>query len=157
MLEGRLAQQGWSSPCPPPVDFATGAAVPVPRLLDAVSIAIARDEVFSFLYPANLELLDTLGTRNTTFSPPADEPLPEADAVYLPGGYPELHLDRLSVSRTTKDTLHAHAAAGKPVYAECGGMLYLLESLTDRAGMSGTMLGLMPGHAAACRNRAAGG
>uniref|UniRef100_UPI003F494295 cobyrinate a,c-diamide synthase n=1 Tax=Cupriavidus yeoncheonensis TaxID=1462994 RepID=UPI003F494295 len=132
---------------PPAVAFAPAIVDHVPRLLEGVTIAIARDEAFSFLYPANLDVLSDLGARVIFFSPLADELLPEADAVYLPGGYPELHLDRLAASAATKVSMQAHVAAGRPVYAECGGMLYLLDSLTDLAGMRGTMLGLMPGEA----------
>ncbi|WP_354685800.1 cobyrinate a,c-diamide synthase [Cupriavidus necator] len=132
---------------PPQVAFAAATIEPVPPLLAGVKIAIARDKAFSFVYPANLELLTALGAEIAFFSPLADEPLPVADAVYLPGGYPELHLDALSRSGVTRATLHAHVAAGKPLVAECGGMLYLLDSLTDNAGVSGAMLGLLPGHA----------
>ncbi|KAF7961442.1 hypothetical protein AWV80_33345 [Cupriavidus sp. UYMU48A] len=112
-----------------------------------MTIAIARDEAFSFLYPANLEVLSDLGARSIFFSQLADESLPEADAVYLPGGYPELHLDTLAASGATKVPMQAHIAAGRPVYAECGGMLYLLDSLTDRVGKRAAMLGLLPGDA----------
>ena len=131
---------------PPPVAFAPAAAAPVPPLLAGVRIAVARDMAFSFLYPANLELLAALGAEVVFFSPLADEPLPATDAVYLPGGYPELHLHTLSRNETTRASLHAHVAAGKPLYAECGGMLYLLDAFTDRTGTTGTMLGLLPGH-----------
>lgn len=132
---------------PPPVMFAPEAPEPVPPLLDGVTIAIARDKAFSFIYPANLAFLTALGARLAFFSPLADEPLPAADAVYLPGGYPELHLGTLSADGATRAALHAHVAAGKPLFAECGGMLYLLDALTDNEGVTGNMLGLLPGHA----------
>lgn len=132
---------------PPAVLFAPEAPEPVPPLLDGVTIAIARDKAFSFIYPANLEILAALGARLAFFSPLADEPLPAADAVYLPGGYPELHLDTLSANGATRAALRAHVAAGKPLFAECGGMLYLLDALTDKEGVTGNMLGLLPGHA----------
>ena len=67
--------------------------------------------------------------------------------MYLPGGYPELHLKTLGANGATRGTLRAHVCAGKPLFAECGGMLYLLDTLTDRNGTTGTMLGLLPGHA----------
>lgn len=132
---------------PPAVEFQPAPIVPVPPLLSGVRIAVARDKAFSFIYPANLELLAALGAELAFFSPLADEPLPPADAVYLPGGYPELHLAALSANLRTKTDLQAHVAAGKPLYAECGGMLYLLDALTDKAGHSGALLGLLPGSA----------
>jgi len=133
---------------PPPVAFRPTLAETLPKLLTGVRIAIARDKAFSFLYPANLQLLTELGAELTFFSPLANEVLPPCDAVYLPGGYPELHLAALSANLRTRDSLRAHVEAGKPLYAECGGMLYLLETLTAKSGHRGQMLGLLPGHAA---------
>ncbi|TKC88310.1 cobyrinate a,c-diamide synthase [Trinickia terrae] len=135
---------------PPPVEFGEPQTPPVlPRLLDGMRIAIARDAAFSFIYPANVRLLETLGARVCYFSPLADEPVPAAsDALYLPGGYPELHAATLARHTRSAEAIRAHAAAAKPIYAECGGMLYLLEALTDSAGATTPMLGLVPGQAA---------
>ena len=69
------------------------------------------------------------------------------DSVYLPGGYPELHLPQLSANRAMALALRRHVDAGKPLYAECGGMLYLLESLTDVKGQRATMAGVLSGGA----------
>lgn len=132
---------------PPPVAFVPIQSDAVPPLLAHMTIAVARDKAFSFIYPANIELLTAMGATLAFFSPLADEALPPADAVYLPGGYPELHLTTLAASQRTAANLRQHVAAGKPLYAECGGMLYLLESLTDKAGNCADMLGLLPGHA----------
>jgi cobyrinic acid a,c-diamide synthase len=133
---------------PPPVEFGAPSPDVLPRLLDGKTIAIARDAAFSFIYPANVALLETLGAQVAFFSPLADEALPEhADALYLPGGYPELHAAALAGNRRSAAGIHAHAAAGKPLVAECGGMLYLLDRLTDTQGVSTPMLGLLPGHA----------
>ncbi|WP_168790743.1 cobyrinate a,c-diamide synthase [Paraburkholderia aromaticivorans] len=133
---------------PPPVEFGEAAPEILPRLLDGKTIAIARDAAFSFIYPANIALLEALGAQVAFFSPLADEPPPEhADAVYLPGGYPELHAATLASNTHSAATIRAHAAAGKPLIAECGGMLYLLDQLTDTHGASTPMLGLLPGHA----------
>ena len=131
---------------PPPVAFRPPPAgqKPTPRLA-GTRIAVARDAAFSFLYAANLRLLRQLGAELCFFSPLRDETV-EADAVYLPGGYPELHLDSLAGNRTTQRSLRAHLDAGRPLYAECGGMLYLLETLTDKGGHSGRLAGLLPGH-----------
>ena len=115
--------------------------------LAGVRIAVARDAAFAFLYRANLDLLATLGAEVEFFSPLADRALPPADALYLPGGYPELHLDRLAANGDMKAAIRAHHAHDKPIFAECGGMLYLLESLTDGQGQVAAMAGLMPGQA----------
>lgn len=132
---------------PAPVAFAAAERAPLPPQLAGTRIAVARDSAFSFLYPANLELLQALGAELLFFSPLTDGALPEADAVYLPGGYPELHLEQLAGNAGMKAALHAHHAQGKPIVAECGGMLYLLESLTDSEGRQAKMAGLLPGHA----------
>ncbi|MBK1620843.1 cobyrinic acid a,c-diamide synthase [Lamprobacter modestohalophilus] len=108
-------------------------------------IAIARDAAFSFLYAANLRLLVQLGADLAFFSPLSDEALDPADAIYLPGGYPELHLAQLAANSAIKAALRAHVDAGRPLYAECGGMLYLLEHLSDKQGQSAEMAGLLPG------------
>jgi cobyrinic acid a,c-diamide synthase len=110
-------------------------------------IAIARDPAFSFLYRANLDLLRALGAELVFFSPLADPTLPPAEAVYLPGGYPELHIEALAANAGMRAALHAHHAAGRPMIAECGGMLYLAEGLADADGRSGAMVGLLPGQA----------
>ncbi|OLL28820.1 cobyrinic acid a,c-diamide synthase [Burkholderia sp. SRS-W-2-2016] len=133
---------------PPAVEFSTPLPEALPPLLHGQHIAIARDAAFSFIYPANLALLEALGARLSYFSPLADEPLPaDADALYLPGGYPELHAAALAGNATSAASIRAHATADKPLVAECGGMLYLLETLTDAQGIRTPMLGLLPGHA----------
>jgi cobyrinic acid a,c-diamide synthase len=117
-----------------------------PAALAGASIAVARDAAFSFLYRANLDTLRALGAELTFFSPLADEPVPSAaDALYLPGGYPELHLPALAGNTRWRNSVHAHHAAGRPLVAECGGLLALLDSLTDAEGRSAPMLGLLPG------------
>ncbi|KAF1048856.1 MAG: Hydrogenobyrinate a,c-diamide synthase [Herbaspirillum frisingense] len=133
---------------PEPVDF--GAPPPereFPRLLEGKTIAVARDLAFSFIYTANLDLLQRMGAQLAFFSPLADDALPPCDAVWLPGGYPELYLETLQASARTQAGLCAHADAGKPLYAECGGMLYLLETIVDQEGQSGRMCGVLPGQA----------
>lgn len=130
---------------PPAVSFAAPAMQAVTPQLAGVRIAVARDAAFAFLYRANLELLQALGAELVFFSPLADDTLPHADALYLPGGYPELHLERLASSAAMKAALHAFHADGHPIVAECGGMLYLLESLTDAQGRNAAMAGLLQG------------
>jgi len=121
-------------------------AVAMPRLLENSVIAIARDAAFAFLYPANLSCLEELGARLVYFSPLANEPIPEqADAVYLPGGYPELHGKCLSEAQQWIASIQAFHAAQKPIYAECGGMLSLVETLSDSTEQTWAMAGLLPG------------
>lgn len=133
---------------PPPIAFAapTTAFAPQP-LLSGTKIGIARDRAFSFLYHANLDLLTAMGAELVFFSVLADAALPAVHSVYLPGGYPELHLAQLSANRAMAAALQKHVDAGKPLYAECGGMLYLLESLTDVKGQRAAMAGILPGNA----------
>jgi len=121
---------------------------PPPRLLTAVRIAVARDAAFSFAYPANLALLQAMGASVIYFSPLVDEALPAADAIYLPGGYPELHAERLAANRGMHQALRSHVEAGKPMLAECGGMMLLFEHLTDPGGRRHAMVGLLPGETA---------
>lgn len=119
-----------------------------PRLLEGVRVAVARDEALSFIYPANLDVLRSLGATIHFFSPLRDERLPEAESVYLPGGYPELHAERLAANRPLQEALRAHAGAGKPILAECGGMMLLLERLIDLESRAHRMIGLLPGETA---------
>lgn len=110
------------------------------------TIAIARDAAFAFLYPANLDTLRILGARLVFFSPLADEALPpDADAVYLPGGYPELHAQTLSQAGRWRASIADAHARGLPILAECGGMMALADTLTDADGQSWPMAGLLAG------------
>ena len=142
----------WDDALRPGFDFKPSrfddAAEPAPaRGLAGRRIAIARDAAFGFIYAANLDLLRALGAELRFFSPLCHEPLPEADAAWLPGGYPELHAAALATHPTLAADLAAHVAAGRPLLAECGGMLALLDELTDGDGTAHRMAGLMPGHA----------
>ncbi|TSE24992.1 cobyrinate a,c-diamide synthase [Tepidimonas aquatica] len=134
--------QGWAVTLPPPAQ----TAVPRPHLAGRC-IAVARDAAFGFIYPANVETLQALGAEVVFFSPLADEPLPDADALWLPGGYPELHADTLAAAGRTRASVQRHVQAGRPVWAECGGMLALLEGLTLADGRRVPMWGLLPGEA----------
>lgn len=115
--------------------------------LAGVKIAVARDTAFAFLYQANLDTLSALGAQLEFFSPLNDPAMPEVDALYLPGGYTELHLAQLAANQTMQHSIRAHHAQGKPILAECGGMLYLLDHLTDSAGNGAAIVGLLPGQA----------
>ncbi len=133
---------------PPAVNFDNSAVSPAPtfeRLLAGKTIAVARDAAFCFLYPANLECLTALGANTVFFSPLADTALPDCDAVWLPGGYPELHGPQFAANTAMASALHAHVAAGKPLLAECGGMMACFESLYTVDGEHHAGFGLLPG------------
>ncbi len=136
-----------STELPAPVSFAAPAPRRASPRLDGVRIGVARDNAFAFLYQANLDLLRELGAELVFFSPLRDEALPAVDSLYLPGGYPELHLPALAENRAMARAIHAHYERGKPILAECGGMLYLLDALTDVAGERAELVGLLPGEA----------
>ncbi len=123
------------------------AATPLPSL-EGLTIAVARDAAFAFIYPANVAFLEKVGAQVRYFSPLADEALPPCDALWLPGGYPELHLDRLAANATMLASIRAHHEAGRPILAECGGMLYASESLSDgKDAKAADLLGLLPARA----------
>jgi cobyrinic acid a,c-diamide synthase len=108
-------------------------------------IAVARDDAFCFAYPALLDGWHKAGAAIACFSPLAGEaPEPEADAVYLPGGYPELWAGRLAAGDAFFAGLTRAAIAGKPVYGECGGYMVLGAALVDAAGKRHRMAGLLP-------------
>jgi len=113
--------------------------------LQGCTVAVARDAALCFIYPANLDTLRSLGAEVVFFSPLADAALPPCDAVWLPGGYPELHAQALSANHALRNGLRAHVAQGKPVWAECGGMMLLFDELVDKAGVTHAMWGLLPG------------
>jgi cobyrinic acid a,c-diamide synthase len=139
-----LEQSGYTQ-LPPPVAF-TNVSIDIPdRLLDNYRIAVARDAAFSFLYRANVDCLAAMGAELVFFSPLADEPVPLGDALYLPGGYPELHASRLAGNRRWLTSMRAFVDAGRPVLAECGGMMVLFDTITTLDGAAHPMAGLLPG------------
>ncbi|HEX7240668.1 MAG TPA: cobyrinate a,c-diamide synthase [Longimicrobiaceae bacterium] len=110
------------------------------------TIAVARDAAFDFYYEDNLDLLRGLGAELRFFSPLEDARLPEgAGALYLGGGYPELHAARLAANGEMREAVRRFAASGRPVYAECGGLMYLSEALVDAAGERHPMADVVPG------------
>jgi cobyrinic acid a,c-diamide synthase len=100
------------------------AAPPAPT-----TIAVLRDQALSFYYPENLEALEEAGAALRFVSPLADAALPEADAVYVGGGFPEVYAERLARNLRFRRALREAVAAGLPVYAECGGLMYLAKEL----------------------------
>jgi cobyrinic acid a,c-diamide synthase len=107
-------------------------------------IAVAQDQAFTFAYPALLQAWHADGAVVLPFSPLADAaPDRDADAVYLPGGYPELHAGRLAGNRRFGDGMRAAAARGAAIYGECGGYMVLGRGLIDAEGGRHAMLGLL--------------
>lgn len=113
-----------------------------------VRIAVARDEAFCFTYAETLEAFRDAGAEVVFFSPLRDTVLPEnIGGLYLPGGYPELHARELSENTSLLREIKQKIESGLPTAAECGGFLYLGQSLTDAEGQSWPMAGVLPGEA----------
>ena len=113
-----------------------------------VRIAVAQDEAFCFIYAETLEAFRDAGAEVVFFSPLRDTALPEnIGGLYLPGGYPELHARELSENTSLLREIKQKIESGLPTAAECGGFLYLGQSLTDAEGQSWPMVGVLPGEA----------
>jgi cobyrinic acid a,c-diamide synthase len=139
-MDSAALHQHWAVRFTPPAPHTT----PTPHL-QGQTIAVARDAAFCFIHTANLDTLQQLGAKVVFFSPLADAELPTCDAVWLPGGYPELHAATLQANVRLRAALQSHVAMGRPIWAECGGMMLLFDQLTDKAGQTHAMWGLLPG------------
>lgn len=123
----------------PPLPGALGA----PPLASAdVRIGVARDEAFCFYYEDDLETLARLGATIVPFSPLRDPHLPEVDGLFIGGGFPETHIAALQGNASLRGEIAAAVAAGMPVHAECGGLMYLSRSIAY-AGARGAMVGVV--------------
>ncbi|WP_159916740.1 cobyrinate a,c-diamide synthase [Pantoea sp. 18069] len=149
-----LGQRSWQDWQQWTVEFAPPAHAPAAGDPEALGlwlsgrvIAVARDAAFSFVYPANLDCLRAMGAQLRFFSPLAGERLPACDALWLPGGYPELHAAQLAAQTGLQADILAHWQANKAIWAECGGMLALCEGITTSDGAWAPLWGLMPGRA----------
>jgi cobyrinic acid a,c-diamide synthase len=120
------------------------ARVTASAFVDAVRLGVPSDHAFSFYYEDNLDLLREQGAEIVRFSPMNDASLPpDLDGLYLGGGYPELYVGQLSRNRQMLEEVRGFADSGRPIYAECGGMLYLSESLrVDEKGYA--LAGVLP-------------
>jgi cobyrinic acid a,c-diamide synthase len=113
---------------------------------DPTLIAVARDEAFTFTYEDNLDLLRAAGAKLAYFSPLHDTGLPpSAKCILLSGGFPELFAAQLAANNEMKQSLRLAHQRGIPIYAECGGLMYLTERMTDLEGREHLMIGLLPG------------
>ena len=111
----------------PPVEQRAAAVDPEDR--SSVRIGYFSDSAFTFYYPENLEALEQAGARLVAISALSDERLPEIDALYIGGGFPETHTEQLASNRALQAEVKARATADLPIYAECGGLMYLAERL----------------------------
>ncbi|MCL6548028.1 MAG: cobyrinate a,c-diamide synthase, partial [Alicyclobacillus sp.] len=135
----RLAEQAPPLPEAEPVLF-TGS-----RREPEVNIAIARDRAFHFYYPENLELLEWHGARLLAFRPLEGDPVPEeAHGLYWGGGFPEEFAEQLSRQEEVRRSVRRAVEAGMPVFAECGGFMYLMDSMADGQGHTHRMAGVVP-------------
>lgn len=108
-------------------------------------IGIARDKAFQFYYPDNLEILHGFGAELVEFSPLEDAHLPPGlGGIYLGGGYPEVHAAALAANESMLREIRSHAAHGRVIYAECGGLMYLGEAVTTVEGRRLAMVGVLP-------------
>lgn len=128
----------------PPLVVPESAALP---LAPRCRVGVAEDAAFHFYYDANLALLERAGATLVRFSPIADAACPDVDGVYLGGGYPELHAKALADNQGMLESLRRHARRGRPLYAECGGLMYLSEAIVALDGSEHAMLGLVRGKA----------
>ncbi len=118
---------------------------PEVKPLAPVRIAVAYDQAFNFYYQDNLELLASLGAELTYWSPLEDEKLPtHSQALYFGGGFPEMFAAPLAANQAAQNAIRGAIAQGVPVYAECGGLMYLSQAIQDFAGQAWPMVGVLP-------------
>jgi cobyrinic acid a,c-diamide synthase len=130
---------------PPAAPTEALSAPSSPPRAERLRMAIARDEAFHFYYEENLDLLRRAGFELVPFRPTADPSLPpDVDIVYLGGGYPESFAAELAANESLTAELRERVAAGLPIYAECGGFIYLGRSLTGFDGETHAMAGVLP-------------
>ncbi|MBD3879749.1 MAG: cobyrinate a,c-diamide synthase [Quinella sp. 1Q5] len=133
----------------PPLEIATSL---LPYFPNSLTIAVARDEAFNFYYGASLRELERLGAEIIYFSPLNDEHLPKVDGLIIGGGFPEMFAERLEQNKSLRNEIFLSAEAGLPIFAECGGFMYLMNRLIDFNGNSFEMCGILDG-AATMTNR----
>ncbi|MBR1470644.1 MAG: cobyrinate a,c-diamide synthase, partial [Lachnospiraceae bacterium] len=141
-----LAEESVAGKSAPGVQRQNSVPAPDNRIRQKIKIAVAWDAAFCFYYRENLDVLKQLDCEIVFFSPLEDAGLPKCDALILPGGYPELYADRLEENESMRTSIREGIAGGLPVIAECGGFLYLHKTLTDRAGETYRMAGVLEAH-----------
>ncbi len=136
-----------------PLALSAPSRVPAARPSGEVTIGVARDAAFQFYYAENLECLEAAGARLVSWSPLDDRDVPAVDGLYFGGGYPELHATTLADNLRVREQVAAFAAAGRPIYAECGGLMFLARALEDSAGAVRTMVGVLAATVSMHRSR----
>jgi cobyrinic acid a,c-diamide synthase len=136
----------------PEIVHSDGAVAPSRNAVPACRIGLAYDQAFHFYYEYNLALLEAAGGEIVRFSPALDRTFPDVDGLYFGGGYPEAAAHELSSNNSMLAAVREFASRGRPIYAECGGLMYLAESIRTLDGRSYPMAGLIPG-AVAMRDR----
>jgi cobyrinic acid a,c-diamide synthase len=130
----------------PLLPLSPGPANEEPSPNPPICLAVARDEAFHFYYQDLFDELVQRGCRPVFFSPLRETSLPQGiDAIYLGGGYPEAFAETLGANKDMRHSLQQFARSGRPVYAECGGLIYLSQALTTREGKRYPLLGVLPG------------
>jgi len=133
---------------------ASPTVYPEVALSSRATIAVAQDMAFNFYYQDSLDLLTAWGAEIAPFSPLEDEKLPAgASGIYLGGGFPELFASHLSDNKPMHQSIMEAVASGVPVYAECGGLMYLGKSLSDLEGVTHPMVGVIPAESAMSQSR----
>lgn len=131
----RIARQTSPRSCP---------ESPLSFVASRIKIGVAKDEAFSFYYPESLAVLEQLGAELIPFSPLKDRALPEVDGLIFGGGFPEMFAARLEANLAMRQAIRRAAGVNMPVYAECGGLMYLTQSLVDFSGKEYQMAGVIP-------------
>lgn len=132
-----IGRRAKSLPCPKEVIFKREPSK------GRVTIAVAKDEAFNFYYQDNLDILSHLGANIVTFSPLKDRELPKGvDGLYIGGGFPEVFASDLSKNKSLRMSIYQKAGYGLPIYAECGGLMYLVDSLMDFKKRKFSMVGV---------------
>ncbi|WP_434778312.1 cobyrinate a,c-diamide synthase [Neisseria sp. Ec49-e6-T10] len=125
---------------------AQAPVLPVAKPYQGLKMAIAQDEAFNFYYQDNLDLLEELGITLVPFSPLKDSVLPDHHLIYIGGGFPEVFATELSQNKNMLTALLNAHQKGTPIYAECGGLMYLGQELIDEGGQKYEMVGILPGY-----------
>ena len=139
-----ILERARSAPEPTAAPSVAASPVAPSRRVERCRIGLAWDEAFHFYYEDNLARLEASGATLVRFSPLAEPRLPDVDGLYFGGGYPEAHAARLAANSSMRESVASFARAGGPVYAECGGLMYLSRAIVPAGGDAHPMVGLLP-------------
>jgi len=138
ILEQKLQVGRWKA-------ASSASKLPTPKPANPIRVAIARDRAFSFYYQDNLDILQQLGAQLVPWSPLTDAALPvDVQGLYFGGGFPEVFAQQLAANTSAREAVRKAILTGIPTYAECGGLMYLSEQITDFEGYSWSMVGVLP-------------